>query len=98
MFIVTVFTPVSLRYLHIINKIINIPVRALCRTKLLLVTHVLVDKWMLTVKQVYKLKNVSDNLKWTTNTHVTPFIIIIMTSFVPISSKIKLSGATKPRD
>ena len=28
---------------------------------------------MLTVKPVYKLSNVFDNLKWTTNTHVTPF-------------------------
>ena len=28
---------------------------------------------MLTVKPVYKLLNVSDDLKWTTNTHVTPF-------------------------
>ena len=47
--------------------------RALCRIKLLPVTHVLVDTWMLTVKPVYKLLNVSDDLKWTTNTHVTPF-------------------------
>ena len=29
--------------------------------------------WMLTVKPVYKLLNVSDHLKWTTNTHVTQF-------------------------
>ena len=29
--------------------------------------------WMLTVKPVYKLLNVSDHLKWTTNTHVTVF-------------------------
>ena len=28
---------------------------------------------MLTVKPVYKLLNVSDDLKLTTNTHVTPF-------------------------
>ena len=27
---------------------------------------------MLTVKPVYKLSNVPDDLKWTTNTHVTP--------------------------
>ena len=47
--------------------------RALCRIKLLPVTHVLVDTWMLTVKPVYKLLNVSDDLKWTTNTHVPPF-------------------------
>ena len=44
-----------------------------CRIKLLPVTHVLVDTWLLTVKPVYKLLNVSDDLKWTTNTHVTPF-------------------------
>ena len=41
--------------------------RALRRIKLLPVTHVLVDTWMLTVKPVYKLLNVSDDLKWTTN-------------------------------
>ena len=41
--------------------------------KLLSVTHVLVDTWMLTVKPVYKLLNVSDDLKLSTNTHVTPF-------------------------
>ena len=28
---------------------------------------------MLTVKPVYKLLNVSDDLKWTTNTHATQF-------------------------
>ena len=28
---------------------------------------------MLIVKPVYKLLNVSDDLKWNTNTHVTPF-------------------------
>ena len=32
--------------------------RALCKIKLLPVTHVLVDTWMLTVKPVYKLSNV----------------------------------------
>ena len=47
--------------------------RALCWIKLLPVTHVLVDTWMLTVKPVYKLLNVSDDLKWTTNTHDTSF-------------------------
>ena len=31
---------------------------------------------MLTVKPVYKLLNVSDDLKWTTNTHVTTFSLI----------------------
>ena len=47
--------------------------RALYRITLLPVTHVLVDTWMLTGKPVYKLLNVSDDLKWTTNTHVTLF-------------------------
>ena len=47
--------------------------KALCRTKLLPVTHVLVDTLTLTVKPVYKFENVSDDLKWTTNTYVTPF-------------------------
>ena len=42
--------------------------RALCKIQLLPVTHVLVDTWMLTVKPVYKLSNVPDDLKWTTNT------------------------------
>ena len=51
--------------------------RALCRIKLLPVTHVLVDTWMLTVTPVYKLLNVSDDLKWTTNTHVTPFSLTL---------------------
>ena len=45
--------------------------RALCRIKLLPVTHVLVDTWMLTVKLVYKHSDVPDDLKWTTNTHDT---------------------------
>ena len=44
--------------------------RALCR-----ITHVLVDTWMLTVKLVYKVSNVPDDLKWATNTHMTPFIL-----------------------
>ena len=47
--------------------------RALCRTKSLPVTRVLVDTLMLTVKTVYKLLNVSDDLKWTTNTRDTIF-------------------------
>ena len=41
--------------------------RALCRIKLLPVTHVLLDMWWLTVKPVYKLSNVPDDLKWATN-------------------------------
>ena len=49
--------------------------RALFRIKLLPVTHVLVGTWMLTVKPVYKLPNVHDDLKWTTNTHITPFTL-----------------------
>ena len=49
-------------------------VKALCRIKLLSVTHVLVDTWMLTVKLVYELSDVPGDLKWATNTHdMTPF-------------------------
>ena len=44
--------------------------RALCRTKLLPVTHVLVDTWILTVMPVYKLQNVFDDLKWSTWYHL----------------------------
>ena len=36
-------------------------------------SHMFWWTWMLTAKPVYKLLNVSDDLKWTTNTHVTPF-------------------------
>ena len=49
--------------------------RALCRIKLLPVTHVLVDTWMLTVKLVDELSSVPDDLKWATNTHMTPFTL-----------------------
>ena len=49
--------------------------RALCRIKLLPVAHVLVDTRMLTVKPVYKLSNVPDDLKLAKNTHVTPFTL-----------------------
>ena len=38
-------------------------IRALCRIKLMPVTHVLMDTWMLTVKPAYKLSNVPDDLK-----------------------------------
>ena len=48
---------------------------ALCRIKLLPVTHVLVDTWMSTVKLVYKLSDVPDDLKWATNTRMTPFTL-----------------------
>ena len=44
----------------------------------IIASHVLVDTWMLTVNPVYKLLNVSDVLKWTTNTHVTPFSLTVM--------------------
>jgi len=54
---------------------VTCPSRALCRIKLLPVTHVLVDTWMLSVKLVYKLSNVFDDLKWATNTHLTPFTL-----------------------
>ena len=50
-------------------------IRALCRIKLLPVTHVLVDTWVLTVKLVYELSSVPDDLKWATNTHMTPFTL-----------------------
>ena len=45
--------------------------------KLLPVTHVLVDTWMLTVKQVYELSDVPGDLKRTTNTHMTPFTLTL---------------------
>ena len=51
------------------NSPFRVSGRALCRIKLLPVTHVLVDTCMLIVKPVYKLSNVSDDLKWPTNTH-----------------------------
>ena len=31
--------------------------------------------WMLTVKLVYELSDVPDDLKWATNTHMTPFTL-----------------------
>ena len=42
--------------------------------KLLPVTHVLVDTWMLTVL-VSELSSVPDDLKWATNTHMMPFTL-----------------------
>ena len=63
----------GLGYHPVIECIVGI--RALCRIKLLPVTHVLVDTWMLTVKLVYELSDVPDDLKWTTNTHMTPFTL-----------------------
>ena len=61
----------------------GVKVRALCRIKLLPVTHVLVDTWLLTVKPVYKLSDVPDDLKWATNTHGT-----IYTHFQGITNNI----------
>ena len=58
------------------TKLYVVTSRALCRIKLLPVTHVLVDTWMLTVKLVYELSSVLDDLKWATNTHMTPFTLI----------------------
>ena len=49
--------------------------RALYRIKLLPVTQVLVDTWMLTVNPVYKLSNVPNDLKWAANTYMTPFTL-----------------------
>ena len=54
---------------------LSVPARALCRIELLPVTHVLVDTWMLTVKLVDELSSVPDDLKWATNTHMTPFTL-----------------------
>ena len=56
-------------------KYLRVMYRALCRIKLLPVTHVLVDTWMLTVMLVYELWSMPDDLKWATNTHMTPFIL-----------------------
>ena len=56
-------------------EVTGVLLRALCRIKLLPVTHVLVDTWMLTVKLVYELSDVPDDLKWATNTHTTPFTL-----------------------
>ena len=39
------------------------------------VTHVLVDTWMVTVNPVYELSDVPGELKWATNTHMTPFTL-----------------------
>ena len=62
-------------------------VRALCRTKLLPVTRVLVDTWMLTVKPVFKLSNVPHDLNRATNTHDT-----IYTHFQGITNNIYSFG------
>ena len=59
----------------IITLVFSTDCRALCRIKLLPVTHVLVDTWMLTVKLVDELSSVPDDLKWATNTHMTPFTL-----------------------
>ena len=44
--------------------------------KIIASPHVLVDTWILAIKLVDKLYNVSDDLKWTTDTHVTPPTLI----------------------
>ena len=44
--------------------------RPLCRIKLLPVTHVLEDTWMLTVNLVYKLLYVCDDLKCALQSHM----------------------------
>ena len=62
-------------YLYFINKTlyrtkrINIKTRVFVQDKIIAVTPVLVDTWMLTVNLVYKLSNVPDGLKWTRNTY-----------------------------
>ena len=48
-------TCVCCMYMHVC---VCFECRALCRKKILPITHVLVDTWMLTVKPVYKLLNV----------------------------------------
>ena len=63
------YKSVKMHLFYIYN--LSILIRALCKTKLLPVTHVLADTWMLTVKPIYKLKNVFDDLKWTTKTSDT---------------------------
>ena len=65
--------------------------RALCRIKLLPVTHVLVNTWMLAVQPVYKLSNTPDDLKWATNTHfqgitnnIYDFARLLLVFFLPV--------------
>ena len=54
-------------------------IRALCRMQLLPVTNVLVNTWMLTIKLVYELSDVPDDLKWAINTDIkTPIILIFI--------------------
>jgi len=60
------------------DRVIKSP-KALCRIQLLPVTYVLVVIWMLTVKLVYELSDVPDDLKWTINTHMTPFKLTFKT-------------------
>ena len=66
----SMFSGVHIHYDIGICIVINCT-RALCRIQFLPVTHVLVDTRMLTIKLVYKLTNVPDDLKWATNTHDT---------------------------
>ena len=41
----------------------------------IIASHTCFGGHMLTVKPVYKLSDVSDDLKWSTNTHVTSFTL-----------------------
>ena len=66
------YTEITQHFSHnqrLITLLVNDTTRALCRTKLLPVTRVLLDTWMLTVKAVYKL------LKIWLQTHMTPFTL-----------------------
>ena len=85
--------------------------RALCRITLLPVTHVLVDKWMLTVKPLYKLSNVPDDLKWATNIHDTIYThfqgitnniygvgrLVLLLNFLPVHH-LSTHISTRPND
>ena len=41
----------------------------------IIASHTCLGGHMLTVKLIYKLSNVSDDLMWATNTHMTPFTL-----------------------
>ena len=41
----------------------------------IIANHILVNTWMLTVKLVYELSVVPDDLKWAANTHMTPITL-----------------------
>ena len=50
-------------------------IQVFMQDQILPVTYVLVDTWMLAVKLVYEHSDVPDDLKWATNTHMTPFTL-----------------------